>query len=400
MPWKEQRTMSLKIEFVEKASRKGANMAAICREFGVSRETGYKWLRRFEKQGPEGLSELSRRPKASPLSQSENMVVAIISAKQKYPSWGPDKLCVLLKRTLSDVPSRATIARILKRVGKVVKRNKKRPYEATTVAPISYAENCNDIWTVDFKGHWKTLDEEQCNPLTVRDARSRFILCIKLLTHTDTESVKAVFEKLFKKYGLPKAIQSDNGPPFASVNGRGGLTKLSAWWVSLGIKLNRSRPGKPQDNGAHERMHKDLAFEVEYNPTANVKSEQYAIDKFSQTFNHVRPHEALGMKTPADVFLVKGQKRNAPKQFFYPTNWTKTLITKNGSIRFRGDTSFFCAALAGHVIGLEPTSTDTFHAWLGNHSLGVFNSLPDDARLAELTAMSSNSSRKKGVHER
>jgi putative transposase len=390
MPWKEQRKMSLKIEFAEKASRKGANISALCREYGISRKTGYKCLRRYKKLGPEGLSELSRRPKTSPLSQSENMVVAIISAKQKYPSWGPDKLGVLLKRTLPDVPSRATIARILKRVGKVAKRNKKRPYEATSVAPISYAQNCNDIWTVHFKGHWKTLDEEQCNPLTVRDAKSRFILCIKLLPQADTSSVKIVFEKLFRKHGLPKAIQSDNGAPFASVNGRGGLTKLSAWWVSLGIKLNRSRPGKPQDNGAHERMHRDLAFEVEHNPSANLKAEQYAIDKFLQVFNHVRPHEALGNKTPSDFFLEKGQKRNAAKQFFYPASWTKTLISNNGSIRFRGDTSYFCTAVSGHVIGLEPTGVDTFQAWLGNHSLGQFQALPDDARLAELTTLTSS----------
>jgi putative transposase len=389
--------MSLKIEFAEKASQKGANIAAICREYQVSRETGYKWLRRYKKQGPEGLSELSRRPKTSPLSESENMVVAIIAARQKYPTWGPDKLKVLLARTLPEVPSRATIARILKRVGKVAKRNKKRPYEATTVAPISFAENCNDIWTVDFKGHWKTLDEEQCNPLTVRDAKSRFILSIKLLPQADTASVKTVFEKLFQKHGLPKAIQSDNGAPFAAVNARGGLTKLSAWWVSLGIKFNRSRPGKPQDNGAHERMHKDLAFEVEYNPSANVKAEQHAIDKFLQIFNHVRPHNALGNQTPADVFLKNGQRRNTAKQFFYPAGWTKALISKNGSIRFRGDTSYFCAALAGHVVGLEPTGADTFQAWLGNHALGLFEALPDDVRLAELAILTSASSRKERV---
>ena len=386
--------MSLKMEFVERAAKRGANVAALCREFSISRETGYKWLRRFRKSGPEGLSEMSRRPKSSPLSSSEEMVVSIIGTKQKYPTWGPDKIRVLLERTLDDVPSRVTIARVLQRVGKVQKRNKKRPYETTSAAPTLIAQKCNDIWTVDFKGHWKTTDDSQCNPLTVRDAKSRFILCVKLLPHQDTDGVRTVFENLFERHGLPRAIQSDNGSPFASV-GRGGLTKLSAWWVSLGIQLIRSRPGKPQDNGAHERMHRDLAFQVEYNPSENLKAEQRAIDKFVQEFNHVRPHAALGMKTPADVFLVKNLKRNCAKRFFYPDSWLTLAVSRNGCVRFRDQAIYLSDALGGHTVGFESIGPDIFHAWLGNHTLGLFKALPDDERLAELVRLPVRSGKSK-----
>jgi len=289
--------MSLKIEFVQRAES-GEPIAKLCRQFGVSRTTGHKWVKRFRELGYDGLEDESRRPKTAPLATAEDLVLAVIELRDKHPRWGPRKLEVVLKRRFGpETPSERTIARILKRSARVRRHRKRRPPSVVERAPNVQAMAPNDVWTVDFKGWWRTADGQRCEPLTVRDSFSRFVLTATACRPTG-ESVRAVLERLFRRYGVPKCIQCDNGPPFISVRAPAGLSKLSAWWVSLGIEIVRSRPACPQDNGGHERMHADVRAEVQGSPARDIASQQRALDRWRQEFNHVRPHQSLGGKTP------------------------------------------------------------------------------------------------------
>jgi transposase InsO family protein len=362
--------MSLKMEFVEAASRPRANVAALCRDAGISRQTGYKWLRRFRAGGFEALEEESRRPKSAPLATAEEMVVAIVAARSKYRSWGAKKIHLLLRRQFGDdTPSESTIARVLTRFGQIRKRKARVAANVVERAPHIIAKASNDVWTIDFKGWWRALDGSRCEPLTVRDAFSRFVLTVKLMSMR-TENVRAELARLFKKHGIPRAIQCDNGAPFVSVRARGGVSTLSAWWISLGIKIVRSRLASPQDNGAHERMHRDVASDVEASPMASIRLQQRACNRWRQTFNHVRPHEALDGRTPAEVYKpTYVPPRVLPP--LYPPSWLVRHVNAQGSIKVSSIAIFVSQALIGHVLGCEPIQAMKFRAWLRDVDLGV-----------------------------
>jgi putative transposase len=379
MPWKERRVMSMKMEFVEKASRPGARMSRLCREYGISRETGYKWLNRFKKEGYDGLEERSRAPHSSPLQKAEEMVHAVLKAREAHPRWGPKKLHVLLKRRdADDAPAVSTIARILARFGKVRSRRQRRPLSAVERAPEVVANEPNDVWTVDFKGWWKSRDGSRCEPLTIRDAYSRFVLVVKVMPSTAGGPVREVFEQLFRTHGLPKAIQCDNGSPFIAMASRGGLTQLSAFWVSLGLAVVRSRPGKPQDNGAHERTHLDIAGDLELNPAENPAEQQRACDRWKQEFNHVRPHEALGGKVPADLYRRSPRRlRDVPEEFSYPSSWlTRQVDRRGGVISIEGASYFIGTALRGHTVALEQSDGLIHRIWFHTLDLGTIELAP------------------------
>jgi transposase InsO family protein len=316
MPWEERRAMSLRMEFVERA-KKGEKIASLCREFGISRTTGHKWQKRFEEKGYDGLEEESRRPKSAPLATGEELVMAVLEAREKRPRWGPRKLQGLLRRRFGEqTPGERTIARILRRADLVRERRRRRRPNVVDRAPQVQAQRPNEVWTVDFKGWWRARNGQRCEFLTVRDAFSRYILAVHPCKPT-TEAVRAVFERLFTRHGVPDAIQCDNGTPFVSVRSRGGISQLSAWWMSLGIRLVRSRPGCPQDNGAHERMHADLAADKQGRPAATPEAQQRENDRWRQDFNHVRPHDALGGKTPAEVYKPTDKRRAVARPFAY-----------------------------------------------------------------------------------
>jgi len=367
--------MSEKLDFVERAA-KGEKVAALCREFGVSRETGHKWIKRFQQQGYEGLEELSRRPKATPLATAEELVIATLQAREAHPRWGPYKLYVLLHRRFGEqTPSKRTIARILQRANKIRERRKRTPVHVVERAPAVQAEAPNDVWTVDFKGWWRTLNGDRCEPLTVRDAFSRFLLAV-VVCSTKKRDVRPVFEQLFRRHGLPKAIQCDNGVPFVSVQARAGLSSLSAWWVSLGIRLLRSRPGCPQDNGGHERMHSDVRADVQARPAATRDEQQRAIDRWRQEFNHVRPHQALGGKTPAELYKVGERRRVATKSYAYPDHFYVGRVAANGTLRFRGDGCRVGNPFAGLRLGIEIVDALRIRLWLHDLDLGTIETLP------------------------
>jgi putative transposase len=376
MPWKDLRAMSQKLEFVEKATAPGANVAALCRDYGISRQTGHKWLRRYREQGYLGLVEQSRRPASSPLATGEEIVVSILELKGRHPSFGPQKISQVLARKLgSNAPSRTTVARVLRRLGKVKRRRTPVRIWSVEGRPRVEVKAPNDLWTIDFKGWWRARNGDKCEPLTVRDAFSRKVLAVALVASTRAVHVRRVLERLFRLHGLPLAMQSDNGSPFISTRARGGLTQLSAWLVSLGIRLVRSRPGSPQDNGGHERMHRDLS-ELQITPARSRRAQQRQCDRWLVDFNHVRPHDALGGKTPAEIY------RNSPRRFLppripsYPPEWLTRRASRVGNVRVNGDNVFISSALAHEIIGLKQETELHWRARYFEVDLGTVEILP------------------------
>lgn len=346
-------------------------MSTLCREFGVSRETGYKWLNRFKREGADGLDEKSRRPHTAPLATAEDLVAAVLELRERYPRRGPKKLFVLLQQKFGDVtPSVATIARILKRFGRVRQRSRfGRAVSIVEKRPEMRAAAPNEIWTVDFKGWWRARDGQRCEPLTVRDAFSRFMLAVEVLSSTAMNDVRRVFEAVFKKYGVPQAIQCDNGVPFICVQARGGLTQLSAWWISLGIRVVRSRPGCPQDNGGHERMHRDMKADLQAFPSSSRMAEQRACDRWRLEFNRVRPHEALGGKTPSELYK-RSEQRPEKTKVMYPPEWIVRTVTDQGAVNFGGAKIQAGRALVRERVALEPLGGSSHRLWFRDVDLG------------------------------
>jgi putative transposase len=376
MPWKEQRIMGQKTEFVERVE-KGEPISRVSRAFGISRMTGHKWMKRYKELGYEGLNEQSRRPKSAALATAEDLVIAVLEARESYPKWGPRKLEGVLRRRFKEqTPSERTIARILRRAHKVRSRKRLRPLNVVERAPQVEAKAPNDIWTVDFKGWWRTQDGERCDPLTVRDAKSRYILTARLCKQ-DIKDVRAVFVELFKKYGIPGAIQCDNGVPFIAMRARAGLTMLSAWWISLGIRLVRSRPGCPQDNGAHERMHRDMRSDVQNSPAEDFARQQRVLEKWTHQFNHIRPHDALKGKTPAEVYKAAVKKKMLALHPSYPVDFTVVTVGTKGTLRFKGTTYALSQAVAGREVGIEQLDALKLRIWFYDLDLGTIDIEPD-----------------------
>jgi transposase InsO family protein len=383
MPWKEHRIMSSKIAFIEQASKAGANVAALCRQHGISRQTGHKWLKRFREVGYEGLEELSRRPRSSPLATGEEVIAALLAARAKHPRWGARKLARLLGREFGELaPSERTVARVLDRFGQIHRRRKQRGLSIVERAPEVKAEASNDVWTIDFKGWWRATDGARCNPLTVRDALSRFVLAVVLVPQSTAEQVRPILERLFRRYGVPKAIQCDNGSPFICVRAAAGLTKLSAWWVSLGIRIVRSRLGCPQDNGGHERMHLDIANELQVLPEASLALQQRAADRWRQEFNHVRPHDALDGQTPSDVYRPSPARLKV-RVPVYPMGWLTKKVKKDGTV---GHGHFLSTAIAGQLVGLQPIGGLRYRAWFHDVDLGAIEMTPSIPVLSRLAS--------------
>jgi transposase InsO family protein len=368
--------MSEKREFIEKAIRPGTNVSALCVEFGISRQTGHKWLRRFREQGSLGLVEQSRRPRSSPLATAEDIVLGIVQLRERHPSWGAQKIAGVLGRWLGDNgPSRSTVARVLTRLGKVRRRRRLARIWTVEGKPRVEAKAPNDLWTMDFKGWWKALDGARCEPLTIRDAFSRYVFAVELVASTNTREVRQVLERLFLKHGVPLAMLNDNGPPMACTRSRGGLTVLSAWLRSLGIRLVRSRPGCPQDNGGHERMHKDLS-ELQLSPARSRRAQQRECDRWLVDFNHVRPHDALHGKTPAEVYRSSPCRSLTPKVPVYPPEWLTRRVGGAGFIRLNGEGVFVSQALAGQLIGLYPETETRWRLHFFDVDVGTIESLP------------------------
>lgn len=366
--------MSIREELVLKALAGEDSKVDLATKFGVSRKTIYKWLDRYKERGLAGLVDESRRPRSSPMMTSPELALAAVQLRKAHRSWGPTKIVAVLARQYpgDEIPSVSTTSRILRQAG-FVTRPHRRSSGGFPAAPRHYSPvEPNDLWTVDFKGWWRTLDGARCDPLTVRDAVSRYMLALRAMPRTRTEDVRPVFEEMFDRYGLPRAIHSDNGPPFASLRGPGGLTQLSAWWVSLGIEVVRSRPGKPQDNGGHERMHLDVRFELEDVAAATLADQRRAFDEWVTTFNHVRPHEALGQRLPGEVYRVSDRRLARCVPFVHPDDRRLVRLNRQGVIRYDSRAVYISYGLAGQEVGLEVAADGRVRVWFCRMLLGEF----------------------------
>ncbi|HLJ65593.1 MAG TPA: IS481 family transposase [Stellaceae bacterium] len=345
--------MDEKLEFIADCLRGDEPMTVLCERYGISRETGYVWKRRYETEGARGLEERSRAPHRHGLATPAGQVVRIIEARRRKPYWGPKKLLKTLRDEAPDLrwPSASTVSEILRREGLSEPRRRRRR-SLTADQPFAAVAGANDTWCIDFKGWFLTGDGERCDPLTVTDAYSRYILALRLMRPV-TEAVEPVLDRLFREHGLPQAIRSDNGTPFAST-GAGGLTRLSVHWVKLGIALERIYPGRPQQNGRHERMHKTLKAEVCTPPAATQVEQQARFEVFQREFNDERPHESLGQQSPAQFYTASS--RLYPERLedpVYGADEQVRQVRSSGEIKWQGSMYFISEALIGEAVGIR-----------------------------------------------
>lgn len=364
----------LRAAFVRKALAKGANLSALCAEFGVTRKTGRKWRERARAGGVEALRDRSRRPLCSPHRLEEEEVCHLVMLKMAWPNWGPKKLCQLYGENLGRSLSLSTCHRILKACGLVSERRVRvhRPARQRVAAIVPYEPN--DVWTIDFKGWWSLRNRRRCEPFTVRDALSRFVLCAYVPPCTGAKIIEKQMDELFRQYGLPKVIKSDNGSPFASSTTPLGLTRLSAKWVALGIQLEHSRPGHPEDNGGHERMHRDIEAEVAAHVQVDAAAQQAALDLWRQEFNQIRPHEHLKGRRPAEVYRPSPRAMpEGPFTLDYGVGFMPRLINSAGAIKYRGASVFITTALAGWHVGVRVRDDTSAEVWFNYLLIGTLN---------------------------
>lgn len=374
MPWKEICAMDERLRFVVEALEDEESMTALCGYYGISRTTGYKWLARYRKCGAPGLEERSRAPRAHGLARPEEMVSAVLALKRRHPLFGPKKLRVLLQQAQPDwrVPAASTLGEWLKRAELVRERRPRRrcpPY----AQPFSAVGASNDVWGADFKGWFRTGDGERCDPLTLSDAFSRYSLACRSVAAPDEAHVRPCFDRTFCEFGLPKAIRSDNGPPFAS-SGAGGLSRLSVWWLKLGIRPERIEPGQPQQNGRHERLHATLKEATARPPAPSLRAQQARFDRFRQEYNDLRPHEALGQKTPASVYVPSS--RPYPCRLREPEYGGETAVRRvrsNGEIKWAGEMVFISEVLTGEPVGVTETGSGDWRVCYADIELGFID---------------------------
>ena len=374
MPWRETNAMKQRKEFVEKLLSRRWTMTELCQRYGVSRVTGNKWWKRFKECGYPGLKELSRAPRSCPHRTKREIEEALVAARKQYPKWGPVTLLEVVQREHSDwkLPAPSTAGEIFKR-NDLIKPRKRRARPRHPGRPYVEITCPNDVWGADFKGEFKTKDGRYCYPLTVTDGCSRFLLGCKSLRSTEHEGAKVEFERIFRAHGLPHQILTDNGVPFAS-QALCGLSRLSVWWIKLGIHPIRIEPGKPSQNGRHERMHKTLKDEAVYPPEKNAEKQQWRFNEFRERFNNVRPHHALGKKTPAEVY--QPSPRAFPKklgELEYPDDFTVRKVHGNGCMIWHQKHIFVSHVLIDERVGLEPLLEGLWSVYLGPMLLARFD---------------------------
>ena len=372
MPWEKSEPMDQRREFAIKALGT-LNFRALCQEYGISAKTGYKWRERFLRQGLEGMGEESRRPRSSPGQLSESQVCEMVRLKLAHTYWGPRKIRTLYHRCHGQAPSESSFKRILEQAGLTQPRRvREGPKEGGRLSSGRQGQSPNQVWTVDFKGWWAWGQGGRCEPLTIRDEFSRYVLELRAMDNARTQSVRKAFERIFERHGLPEAIRSDNGAPFASMQALHGLSRLSAWWVALGIDLERGRPSQPQDNGGHERFHRDIATELE---SLGQGATPQALELWREEFNRERPHQALGMRCPAELYR-NSDRRYSPTQvqLSYPGMATR-LVDKNGKLSWKDQRVFLSSSLAGWHVGLQGTEKGQLEVWFARLLLGHLDPL-------------------------
>ncbi len=374
MPWKVSGVMEQRYEVIERWRSSGESIAELARRYGVCRKTIYKWVERYEAEGLAGLGDRSRRPLRQAGRTATESEQWIVDLRQTHPSWGPKKLLSWLERRQPERewPARSTIGLILQRHGLSGPRRRRR-HASPTPGPLRVAEQVNEVWCVDFKGWFRCGNRECCQPLTMSDEVSRFVLCCQGLERTGFEAVQRQQTGIFRCYGLPERMRSDNGPPFAST-GVGGLSQLSVWWIRLGILPERIEPGEPQQNGRHERMHRTLKQDTASPPAATLALQQRRFQHFLREYNYERPHEALRGACPADLYTPS--PRPYPEklpELEYPAGLALRRADECGKIRWKQARCRVGAALAHQVVAVEPIDDGVCRLWFGPVLLGLLD---------------------------
>ena len=371
MPWRNFFPEDQRVQFVVEALHGPSSITDLCRTFGISRKTGYKWLARYDEDGATGLLERSRAPHTHPNAVPPEIADRLVALRRLHPTWGPRKLIASLAshHPELELPASSTVGGLLKRL-KLVRVRRFRTRSPPMTAPFGACGTVNDTWAADFKGYFRVGDGTRCDPLTITDSLSRFLLRCEAVPTTREPDVRRIFDSAFREFGLPRAIRSDNGPPFASA-GAGGLTKLSIWWVHLDIRPERIEPGHPEQNGRHERMHRTLKQETAQPPRHSLRAQQLAFDRFRHVYNEERPHEALGQKPPASVY--EPSLRRMPSrlpELEYPPSHELRSVHHGGEIKWKGRLVHIGSALHGEVVGLEEIADATYAVRLGPIELG------------------------------
>ena len=374
MPWRECCKMDERLRFVARLLE-GEKMAVLCREFDISRKTGYKLFARYKDCGVEGLSDRSRRPYRHANRLPFQIETLIVQLKKEHPSWGAPKIREKLRRLHSEIqlPAISTVHAVLDRHDLVTRGRRTVRYHAEGTG-LSTPTRPNDLWCADYKGEFMLADRRYCYPLTITDFASRYLLCCDALATTKEMYAFTVFERAFKDFGLPLAIRTDNGTPFASNSAFFGLSKLSVWWLRLGIAIERIKPGNPQQNGRHERMHRTLKAETARPAAADLRAQQRRFHAFRRRYNEVRPHEALGQQPPSRLYTTSPRplpRRLAPVE--YPPHYEVRRISAPGNMSWHSRNITVSTVLIGEDIGLEPIDDGEWDIHFGPIRLGRFD---------------------------
>jgi len=379
MSWKEISPVQDREEFVKEALSRSISFTALCRKFKVSRKTGYKVLGRFLKEGLPGLQDRSRAPHQQAHRLSDEVVDRILKVRRRHRSWGPKKIAAHIGegRPREDWLVVSSVGRILKRHGLV----KTRRIRSRKLAPGSetwtVAKDPNDVWTVDFKGKFRMGDGRYCHPLTMMDDASRYVLKCRGLLNQRGELCRPVFEAAFREFGLPKVIRSDNGKPFADC-GPGRLSTLSVWWIKLGIWPEQIAVGHPEENGKHERMHRELKRETARPPASNASAQQRRFDRFRSEYNEERPHEAIDFRRPGDLY--RPSFKTLPlrlREIEYPGHYEGRRVSGSGFISWKGDNVYVSATLVGETVGLVEIEDGIWRVFFDCLELGVIDERHD-----------------------
>lgn len=373
MPWEETNAMKERMRFIVSYLEAGEPFSCLCERFGVSRKTGYKWVERYESDGVAGLEERSRAPLSHPHAVAGDVVKKILRIRKKHPRWGPRKLRVVLQRQYPRLalPAASTVGEILRKHGLIRKRRRIRrssPY----VDRMGKYDSPNEVWCADFKGPFPVAGE-RCHPLTVSDGCSRYLLACRALRRPLFKPTQKLFESVFREFGLPEAIRTDNGAPFSTL-APGGLSRLAVWWIRLGIRPERIQPGRPDQNGRHERMHSTLKSETAKPPRSSFRAQQRAFDRFREEYNDVRPHEALALQVPASRY--RPSHRPYPSQvpqIDYPEHFYVVQTYPNGMISFKATQWYISACLKSEFVGLEQVDDGRWKAYFGPIPLGILD---------------------------
>lgn len=396
MPWKN-RDYQQRLKFVSAATQPQVNFRRLCQESGISAPTGYKWLRRYQNLGGKGLLEHSRQPRRSPQKFRSAWREELFALRRKHPRWGVKKLRIRLAHAhprARKLPSLRTLGRWLSAAALTrASSPRSRPGPQIERPALTVPARANDVWTVDFKGWFRTGDGRRCEPLTIRDLASRYLLCATVVATPGDEGTRRIMTPLFKRCGLPRVIRVDNGSPFAG-QGSLNLTRLSLWWVRLGIRVEFTRRGKPQDNGAHEQMHRILKADTAAPPAANLRAQQRRLDRWRREYNSVRPHEALQGRVPAALYRASRRRFHVPAAASYRASWQTRHVRANGWIKFQGRLRFVGRAFVRQIVGLEPIEPGIWNVRLDRLLIGTLHQSDGSASMRHAQYLCSKPSQK------